>query len=114
MKREVKNKEVFTIRQGDNNEILLSHCVEFEFENKIISGKKIHDINIISEQDQYKLKKAQQKLAKQEKYSSNWKKTQQKIEKIELKIANRRKDFMHKLTRSIVNKYSNIHIEESA
>ena len=74
MKREIKNKEVLTIRQGENNEILLSHCIEFEFENKIISGKKIHDINIISEQDQYKLKKAQQKLAKQEKYSSNWKK----------------------------------------
>ena len=112
MKRDIKNKEVFTIRQGENNEILLSHCIEFEFENKIISGKKIHDINIISEKDQKRLQKAQKKLLNQEQYSNNWEKTLEKIQKIELKIANRRKDFIDKLTSSIVEKYAYVQIEE--
>lgn len=50
-----------------------------------------------------KLKKAQRRLSKKEKGSSNYKKQNLKIAKIHEKVANQRKDFIHQLSRKIVD-----------
>ena len=108
---EIKNTEILAIDRGVKNVVACNRDIEFEFENKIISGKQINSINA-RERYENKLKKAQQKLTTKGKYSNNWKKCKQKIAKIHHKIANRRKDFVHKLSRGMVNEYAYVKIED--
>jgi putative transposase len=58
-----------------------------------------------------KLASAQRKLSKKVKGSSNYKKQKLKVAKIHEKIANQRKDFIHKLSRKIVDDNQVICIE---
>ncbi|PSF35824.1 transposase [Aphanothece hegewaldii CCALA 016] len=65
------------------------------------------------------LKNLEQKLAllqwrnrNKEKGSNNWKKAQVKIARLHLKIANIRKDFLHKLTTQLAKNHSEIVIED--
>jgi putative transposase len=59
-----------------------------------------------------KLAREQRKLSKCKKGSNNYKKQQQKVAKLHEKIANQRRDFLHKLSRSLTNKYDAIVIED--
>ncbi|HHY83834.1 MAG TPA: IS200/IS605 family element transposase accessory protein TnpB [Clostridiales bacterium] len=59
-----------------------------------------------------KLKREQKKLASKVKGSNNWIKQKIKIEKIQEKIKNRRKDFCHKLSREIADTYNTVCIED--
>lgn len=59
-----------------------------------------------------KLKHEQKKLARQEKGSNNWVKQKQKIETIQEKIANQRKNFCHQQSRQIANAYDAVCVEE--
>ncbi len=59
-----------------------------------------------------KLAKAQRSLARAEKGSNNRKKIKDQIEKIHVKINHQRDDFLHKLSRSYVNNYDNICVED--
>jgi|AntAceMinimDraft_8_1070364.scaffolds.fasta_scaffold28205_3 putative transposase len=59
-----------------------------------------------------KLAKEQRKLSRKEKYSNNWKKQLAKVQKIHSKIANARKDFLHKLSTQIVNNHDIIGVED--
>lgn len=52
------------------------------------------------------------KLARKKRYGVNWKKTARQLAKILSKIARQRKDFLHKTTRELANKYSVIHAEK--
>ena len=61
---------------------------------------------------QEKIKKAQRELSKKQKYSGRWKRQVQKIIKLNLKITNQRKDFLHKLSRKIINSYDIIVFED--
>ena len=63
-------------------------------------------------QAEAKLKKAQRKLSKRQKGSKNRDKQRRKVAKLHEKIANQRKDFLHKLSRKIANGYSAIAIED--
>ncbi len=59
-----------------------------------------------------KLAKAQRRLARAEKGSNNRKKIKEQIEKIHTKVNHQRDDFLHKLSRSYVNNYDNICVED--
>ncbi len=59
-----------------------------------------------------KLALAQRRLARAEKGSNNRKKIKEQIEKIHAKINHQRDDFLHKLSKSYVNNYDNICVED--
>ncbi len=58
-----------------------------------------------------KLAKEQRILSKKVRGSNHYKKQKQKVQKIHKKIHNKRKDFLHKASRELVNKYDVICIE---
>ena len=59
-----------------------------------------------------KLKKEQRKLSKMEKGSKNREKQRIRVAKLHEKVANQRKDFLHKLSRQIANVYDCVFIED--
>lgn len=59
-----------------------------------------------------KLAKEQRKLSKRKRSGSNYNKQKLKVAKLHEKIANQRKDFLHKKSREIVNQYSFVAIED--
>ncbi|MGL5125536.1 MAG: RNA-guided endonuclease InsQ/TnpB family protein, partial [Fusobacteriaceae bacterium] len=59
-----------------------------------------------------KLVKAQRKLSRKVKLSSNWEKAKIKVAKIHQHIKNSRRDFLHKLSRKLVTKYNAICLED--
>ncbi len=65
-----------------------------------------------AEKSANKLAKAQRRLARAEKGSNNRKKIKEQIEKIHVKVNHQRDDFLHKLSRSYVNNYDNICVED--
>lgn len=63
-------------------------------------------------QDEKALAKAQRRLAKEEKGTPEWRKYKRVVQHIHERIANRRKDFAHKLSRKIVDEYQVIAVED--
>ena len=61
---------------------------------------------------QKKLAKEQRKLSRKEYRSRNYYKQLQKVQKLQEHIANQRKDFLHKLSRELVNQYDAICFED--
>jgi putative transposase len=59
-----------------------------------------------------KLALEQRKLSRKVKFSANWKKQKTKINKIHKKIANSRKDFLHKKSTQISNSHAMIFVED--
>ena len=59
-----------------------------------------------------KLAKLQRKLSKKKKFSSNWRKTKQKIEKLHYHISNVRKDFLHKTSAQLAKSHGLIVMED--
>lgn len=69
-------------------------------------------------ENQAKLAKEQRKLAKKkgnkkgEKKSENWKKQNKKVAKLQRKIANQRKDALHKLSKQMADEYDGVGVED--
>ena len=61
---------------------------------------------------QKKLAKEQRKLSRKKYRSRNYYKQLQKVQKLQERIANQRKDFLHKLSRELVNQYDAICFED--
>ena len=59
-----------------------------------------------------KLRKLQRELSRKKKYSSNWKKTRNKISKLHEHISNIRKDFLHKASTKLAKNHSLIVMED--
>jgi len=59
-----------------------------------------------------KLSKENRKLSHMKLYSNNWYKQYKRINKIHEKIANQRKDFLHKLSNKLINTYDYIVLED--
>ncbi len=59
-----------------------------------------------------RLARLQRRLAKKKKFSSNWRKTKVKIEKLYYHIANIRKDFLHKTSTQLAKSHSLIVMED--
>lgn len=62
--------------------------------------------------NQTKLAKEQRKLSKKVKFSSNWHKQKKKITRLHSKIANTRKDYLHKVSNEICKSHTRIFIED--
>lgn len=75
------------------------------------TGEKIENPRFFKV-DEAKLVKAQRRLSKAEKGSPDRKKQRKKVSRIHEKIANKRKDFAHKLSRKLVDKYQAIAFEK--
>jgi putative transposase len=61
---------------------------------------------------QKRLRRAQSRVARREKFSKRWKKAVRLVAKIHRKVFNQRSDFHHKLSRKIVNNYGLIFVED--
>lgn len=61
---------------------------------------------------QEKLAKLQRRLSKKKKFSNNWKKQKRKIQRLHTKIANCRKDYLHKSTTELSKNHAMIVIED--
>jgi putative transposase len=59
-----------------------------------------------------KLKKAQRSLSKKTKFSKNWFKALRRVKKIHARIANTRRDFLHKLSATISKNHALVVIED--
>jgi len=61
---------------------------------------------------QKRLRRAQRRVARREKFSKRWKKAVRLVAKIHRKVFNQRNDFQHQLSRKIVNSYGIIFVED--
>ena len=61
---------------------------------------------------QKRLRRAQRRVARREKFSKRWKKAVRLVAKIHRKVFNQRNDFQHQLSREIVNNYGIIFVED--
>ena len=61
---------------------------------------------------QDRLAKHQRRMSRKKKFSKNWSKAKSKVQKIHTKIANARKDFLHKTTTEISKKHAVVCIED--
>ena len=59
-----------------------------------------------------KLAKEQKKLSRKTKFSNNWKKQKRKIRRVHAKIADTRKDFLHKLSTNISKNHAVVVLED--
>lgn len=61
---------------------------------------------------QKRLRRAQRRVARREKYSQRWKKAIRMVAKLHRTVFHQRADFQHKLSRKIVNEYGTIVVED--
>ena len=127
--REIEGKiKTCTIKRDVNNWYVSFSC-EIEPQPYIITEKSIGvDVGLSSlitlsngeqvpppqylRQSERKLTKAQRELSRKKKGSSNRNKQRIKVARIHRKIRNQRKDFTHKLSRTLVNTYDTIVFEK--
>lgn len=83
----------------------LSHFAIFS------NGEKIHNPKYLKNTLE-KLTKEQRKLSKKQKFSNNWYKQKRKVSKLYEKIKNQRQDFLHKLSKRIVDENQVIILED--
>jgi len=62
--------------------------------------------------EEKKLNRAQKKLSRMKKGSNNWKKQLQKVQHIHMKVANQRRDFLHKLSYRVSKTYKFVFVED--
>jgi len=58
------------------------------------------------------LRKAQQAMSRKQKFSNNWKKAKARVQKIHARIANARRDFLHKTSTAISQNHAMVCIED--
>ena len=78
----------------------------------VLSNGEMKDPKSPLKKYQGKLASAQRKLAKKIKFSNNWKKQKAKISRIHTKIANIRRDFLHKISTGLSKNHALIVIED--
>ena len=58
------------------------------------------------------LRKAQQAMSRKKKFSNNWKKAKARVQRIHLRIANARRDFLHKASTAISKSHAMVVVED--
>ena len=58
------------------------------------------------------LRKAQQAMSRKKKFSSNWKKAKAKVQRIHVRIANARRDYLHKASTTISKNHAMVFVED--
>jgi len=74
-------------------------------------GRHIDPLNSFK-QHQQRLARYQRAMARKKKFSNNWKKAKAKVQKLHSRIANARKDFLHKASTTISQNHAIICIED--
>ena len=74
-------------------------------------GSHIAPLNSFKTQ-QAKLAKYQRRMAHKQKFSNNWKKSKAKVQKLHTKMANARRDFLHKATTTISQSHARVFVED--
>ncbi|MCP1661689.1 MAG: transposase [Methanocalculus sp. MSAO_Arc1] len=59
-----------------------------------------------------KIRKLQRSIARKQRFSKNWKKAKSRLEKAYDHVTNQKRDFLHKLSRSYVDRYRTICVED--
>ena len=77
----------------------------------ISNGEEVKPLNSFRKQEK-KLAFLQKRLSRKQKFSNNWKKHKEKISKLHSKIANIRKDFLHKTTNEISKNHAVVVMED--
>lgn len=75
------------------------------------NGSHISPLNSFKKQ-QVRLAKYQRRMSRKKKFSNNWRKARFQVRKIHTKIANTRKDFLHKTTTEISKNHAIVCIED--
>lgn len=70
-----------------------------------MSNGNIIDKDLEYKKDELRLKRLRRVMSKKNKGGSNWKKIVNKIGKLERKIRKRREDFLHKISKKLIEKY---------
>ncbi len=63
-------------------------------------------------QDLAALRKAQQSMSRKKKFSNNWKKAKAKVQRIHVRIANARRDYLHKTSTTISKNHAMVVVED--
>ncbi|RCW81105.1 IS605 OrfB family transposase, partial [Halanaerobium sp. DL-01] len=74
------------------------------------NGEKITNPRVLKKYEK-KIARLQRSLARKEKGSSNWNKAKKKLAKVNEKVANIRKDFLHKLSTKLICENQTICLE---
>jgi len=74
-------------------------------------GFAINPLNVFKKYEN-KLARLQRRLSKRRKFSENWKKEKEKVQKLHSKIANVRKDFLNKTTTTISKNHAIVVLED--
>ena len=87
--------------------------LDFSLEHLFVTSEGEHiDAPSYYEDCLTKLAKEQRKLSHMVKDSKNYLKQKQKIDNLHIHITNQRKDFLHKVSRNIANKYDYVFVED--
>lgn len=87
--------------------------LDFSLEHLFVTSEGEHiDAPSYYEDSLTKLAKEQRKLSHMVKDSKNYLKQKEKIDNLHSHIANQRKDFLHKVSRNIANKYDYVFVED--
>lgn len=87
--------------------------LDFSLEHLFVTSEGEHiDAPSYYEDSLTKLAKEQRKLSHMVKDSKNYLKQKQKIDNLHIHITNQRKDFLHKVSRNIANKYDYVFVED--
>ena len=74
-------------------------------------GSFIEPLNSFKKHEQ-RLAKYQRRMSRKEKFSNNWKKAKAKVQKLQTRIANIRRDFLHKTSTTISQNHALVCIED--
>lgn len=74
-------------------------------------GSHVEPLNSFTKHEQ-RLKKTQQSLSRKVKHSNNWKKEKAKLQRLHTRIANARKDFLHKETTTLSKTHALVVVED--
>ena len=74
-------------------------------------GQTIPPVNAL-EKHRVKLARYQRQMARKVKFSNNWKKAKTKVQKVQRKIADTRRDFLHKVSTAISQNHVVVYVED--
>lgn len=75
------------------------------------NGTVVPPLNIFK-RSASELQKAQQAMSRKKKFSSNWKKAKARVQRIHVRIANARRDYLHKASTTISKNHAMVFVED--
>ena len=108
-------EEYLDYQEHSKDSLILTNSIglDFSLANLFVSDSKTKsDMPKFYEKSLSKLAKEQRRLSHMEKGSNNYKEQLIKISNLHERIANQRKDYLHKISRYIANKYDYVFVED--